>query len=114
VRTDLNYLKTMSGDDPVLISEMIEIFSQQVIELQNEMEELLRKKDYTTLGKVAHKAKTSVAIMGMNNLASELKNLELNAKEMKNIESYEDCIENFRIETEEAVKELLEFKNELS
>lgn len=104
----------MSGGDIELMSEMIDIFNQQVIELRNEMEELLKNKDYLTLGKVAHKAKTSVAIMGMNDLAAELKNLELNTREMKNPESYPDTIETFRIETEEAVKELHQFKNNLS
>ncbi len=113
MRTDLNYLKTMSGGDIELMSEMIDIFNQQVIELRNEMEELLRNKDYLTLGKVAHKAKTSVAIMGMNDLASELKKLEMDTRENKNLESYSGTIENFKIETEEAVKELHEFKNNL-
>jgi len=113
VRTNLNYLKTISGGDPDLMLEMIEIFNQQVIELRNEMEDLLEKQEYSTLGKVAHKAKTSVAIMGMDDLSSELKKLELNTQELKNINTYRDCIENFSIETEEAIKELMEFKNSI-
>ncbi|MGC9343165.1 MAG: Hpt domain-containing protein [Bacteroidales bacterium] len=114
MRTDLNYLKTMSNDDPDLMKEMIEIFNLQVNELSQEMQDLLENKEYETLGKVAHKAKTSVAIMGMNDLAKELKDLELNTKELKNTESYKDSVENFKIETEEAVKELNEFIKNLS
>lgn len=110
MRTDLNYLKTMSGDDPALMAEMIDIFNHQVIELHSELKKLVEKKEYFNLGKVAHKAKTSVAIMGMDELALQLKKLEKNAKESLHVESYEDCIENFRIETEEAIKELNEFK----
>lgn len=114
MRTDLNYLKTMSNGDPALIREMIEIFNKQVYELSKEMQDLLEKKDYESLGKVAHKAKTSVAIMGMNDLSRELKELELNAKDQKNTDSYQESVENFRIETEEAVKELNDFIQNLS
>lgn len=114
MRTDLNYLKTMSNGDSELMKEMIEIFNVQVNELSQEMQDLLENKEYETLGKVAHKAKTSVAIMGMNDLANELKDLELNTKEMKNTDSYQDSVENFKIETEEAIKELNEFVKNLS
>ena len=114
MRTDLNYLKTMSGDDPELMTEMIEIFNNQVIELKEEMQELLNRKEFINLGKVAHKAKTSVAIMGMNDLAFSLKQLENEAKDGRNTEKYQDYIDNFGIETEEAIKELNEFKNSLS
>jgi HPt (histidine-containing phosphotransfer) domain-containing protein len=104
----------MSNGDPDLIKEMIEIFNKQVDELSKEMQDLLDNKEYETLGKVAHKAKTSVAIMGMNDLSQELKELELNAKDLKNTDSYQDSVDNFRIETEEAVKELNEFLKNLS
>lgn len=114
MRTDLNYLKTMSGGDPELMKEMIEIFNQQVVEISREMQDLLDNREYPTLGKVAHKAKTSVAIMGMNDLAGELKQLESNAKDSKNPESYQDSVDNFRIETDKAIKELNEFIKNLN
>jgi len=113
VRTDLNYLKTMSGGDPDLMTEMIEIFTLQVAELAEEMEELFNVQDFKSLGKLAHKAKTSVAIMGMNNLAGELKQFELNAKDGIKTETYRVHIDNFKLETQEAVRELIEFKTSL-
>jgi HPt (histidine-containing phosphotransfer) domain-containing protein len=103
----------MSGGNPELIAEMIDIFSSQVNEISFEMQKLLDEKEYELLGKLAHKAKTSVAIMGMNELSQDLKKLELQAQELINIETYQSFIDNFKLETEEAVKELLYFKKNL-
>ena len=106
MKTDLTYLREMSGGNTELVLEMIGIFRNQVVEFATEMEDLLKKKQYELLGKLAHKAKSSVAIMGLNELASDLKQLENNARESKNPESYPELIEKFKRETAEAVKEL--------
>lgn len=103
----------MSGGNPELIAEMIDIFSSQVHEISFEMQKLLDEKEYELLGKLAHKAKTSVAIMGMNELSQDLKKLEVQAQELINIETYQSFIDNFKLETEEAVKELIYFKKNL-
>lgn len=114
MKTDLNYLKDMSGDDPKLMAEMIDIFKEQVVELREEMQKLLDKGDYFSLGKVAHKAKTSVAIMGMEELAAELKKLELQSKESKNVDNYQNFIDSFDTATKEAIMELSEIRNTLT
>lgn len=113
MKTDLNYLKDMSGEDPALMAEMIDIFKDQVVELHEEMQKLYNEGDYPSLGKVAHKAKTSVAIMGMEELAAELKKLELQTKESKNVNNYQEFIDSFEQETKEAIRELTEFRNKL-
>ncbi len=56
------------------------MFREQVVEIQNEMKDLLAKKDYYSLGLLAHKAKSSVVIMGMNDLGALLKTFELTGK----------------------------------
>lgn len=80
---DLTYLKSMSAGSNELIKEMIEIFSVQVPEFIEELRQHLEKKEFMRLGAVAHKAKSSVSIMGMDELAKDLKTLELLAKEGK-------------------------------
>ena len=74
--TDLNYLKTMSGGDSKFIREMISLFRDQIEEYKSIMPELLQNKDYDGLSKVAHKAKSSVAVMGMAEVAELLKELD--------------------------------------
>ena len=105
---NLSYLENMSGGSKSLVKEMVEIFLEQVPEFTGEMREFLKKKDYQSLGLLAHKAKSSVAIMGMDELAQSLKDFELLAKEIKDVESYPSYIERFEQSCKEAVQELKE------
>ena len=103
------YLDSVAGGDPEITREIVEIFREQVVEMYKEMEIHLSSKNYTLLGLLAHKAKSSVGIMGMNDLAIMLKTLELDAKEGKETELYESYVLRFKTETEAAVIELDDF-----
>ncbi|MGD0340848.1 MAG: Hpt domain-containing protein [Bacteroidales bacterium] len=100
------YLDSVSGGDNEMIREIVNMFREQVVEFHNEMISLLDQKNYLSLGLLAHKAKSSVAIMGMSDLATMLKTFELQAKEGKEIGKYQSYIYRFRKDTAEAVKEL--------
>ena len=104
--TDLAYLKEMSGGNKDLIREMITIFNTQVEEFARDLDNLLKTKEYVLLGKLAHKAKSSISIMGMNDLAVELKTLENLAREGKQTEKYAGMISSFKNQTQLAVQEL--------
>jgi len=105
------YLDSVTGDDPQMINEIVILFKDQVREIHNEMKVLLEKKDFLKLGMLAHKAKSSVAIMGMNELATILKTLELSAKDGKNPELYESYITKFGEDTRSAISELEDLVN---
>ena len=108
MKTDLTYLKEMSGGNKDLIREMITIFISQVGVFSGELDRLLEKKEYELLGKLAHKAKSSISIMGMYDLALELKTLENLAREGMQTEKYADIISSFKYQTQLAVEELKE------
>jgi HPt (histidine-containing phosphotransfer) domain-containing protein len=103
---DLNYLKTMSGGDSKFIREMIDLFREQIDEYKLIMPELLQKKKYNELSKVAHKAKSSVAVMGMSEVAEKLKELEILAQGGKEVEQYGPMIDEFLEQSQLALKEL--------
>jgi HPt (histidine-containing phosphotransfer) domain-containing protein len=103
---NMEYLDSVSGGDTGIINEIVIIFKEQSIEIYNEMKSLLASKNYTSLGLLAHKAKSSVAIMGMSEMAIMLKTFELQAKEGKEPQLYEHYVERFKSETEEAIREL--------
>jgi len=105
------YLDSVSGGDNEIIREIVVLFGEQVVETENQMKTLLAEKKYATLGLLAHKAKSSVAIMGMSDLAALLKTFELQAKEGIETEKYESYINRFVLETAEAMKELNELLN---
>lgn len=102
----MEYLDSVSGGDPGIINEIVLIFKDQVVEMYNEMRSLLEEKKYTSLGLLAHKAKSSVAIMGMKELADMLKTFELQAKEGKEPQLYESYLERFKSETNQAILEV--------
>jgi HPt (histidine-containing phosphotransfer) domain-containing protein len=109
IKTD--YLDSVSGGDQDIINEIVIMFKEQSVEIYNEMKSLLAEKNYNSLGLLAHKAKSSVAIMGMNELADILKTFELNAKEGKDSHLYESYLSRFKSDTEEALKELEDLIN---
>lgn len=102
----MEYLDSVSGGDNEIIVEIVDMFREQSIEIYKEMKSLLPSKNYISLGLLAHKAKSSVAIMGMEEMAALLKTFELQAKEGKEPHLYDSYIEKFRNDTSEAVKEL--------
>jgi HPt (histidine-containing phosphotransfer) domain-containing protein len=108
---NMEYLDSVSGGDPGIINEIVVIFKEQSVEIHNEMKSLLAAKNYTSLGLLAHKAKSSVAIMGMSQLAEMLKTFELQAREGKEPQLYEHYLERFISETQEAIRELDDIVN---
>jgi len=100
----------MTDGNNELFLEIIDIFVVQVEEIGREMTVLYEKGEYDLLGKLAHKAKSSVAIMGMETLAADLKMLEHYCDEKSNVDKYQDIIFRFKIECEEIIKELVELK----
>ena len=109
----MEYLNSVSEGDPEILRDILIIFKEQAIDIYNEMTVHLKEKNYTSLGFLAHKAKSSVAIMGMDDLALMLKSFELLAKESKEPEKYEPFITRFKFETDAAVKELEDIVNNL-
>jgi HPt (histidine-containing phosphotransfer) domain-containing protein len=106
MKTDLTYLRNMSGGNQDLIIEMIGIFKSQVVEFAQSMDEYYKNKEYELLGRLAHKAKSSISIMGLNELAVDLKNFENLAKLGEEVEKYPLYIKKFKEETHEAIEEL--------
>lgn len=96
----------MTDGNVELIREMIDIFTQQVKEYSMQMTDLLRRSEWTELSRLAHKAKTSLAIMGMKDLSDKMKELETLARDGNEVDSYSDYIDNFIRECKEAVNEL--------
>ncbi|MEA1887290.1 MAG: hypothetical protein U9N72_08785 [Bacteroidota bacterium] len=110
---NVSYIEEICDNSPELISEMADIFRDQVREFTDELKRLHKENKYYDLGLLAHKAKSSVLIMGMDNLADKLKELEANAIEGINPEDYEDYIKEFENQTGEALKELDSYLNAL-
>ena len=77
------------------------------------MEEAFKAKDYLKLGQIAHKAKSSVATMGISNLSVKMKEFEILAKSGEKPESYRQYIDLFKDTCQKAIAELEVIKSNL-
>jgi HPt (histidine-containing phosphotransfer) domain-containing protein len=103
---DLNYLKSIAGGDPEMMQEMKDIFIAQVPEFIKNLKKHLKEGHYIELGKEAHNAKSSVMIMGMNELGKDLKTLQQLTIAGTNVETYPEFVRKFEIQCLGAVEEL--------
>ena len=104
IKTD--YLEMVAGGDSDLLKELVNLFRDQVGEFNHDMKAQFEKKNYKALGNLAHKAKSSVSIMGMDSLANMLKIFEVQATEEKNTNMYKSYIQRFENDTKCALDEL--------
>jgi len=107
------YIESVSGGDAETIRELVSIFCEQVPGFSKDMQSLLEKGDHYNLGLLAHKAKSSVAIMGMDDLALMLKKFELDAKDNRDPDKYATYVALFESETNGALAELGDYLSKL-
>ena len=100
------YLDSVVNGDNQILSELVDMFCAQALEIHAEMIRLHEEGSHNSLGLLAHKAKSSVAIMGMDSLARDLKQFELLAREGRSADMYSAFIEKYRFETGMASMEL--------
>ncbi len=106
LKADLTYLTDMSGGDPDVMKEVLNIYLEQIPEFISEYNAALHEKDFKRIASISHKAKTSVAIAGFNTLREELIRLENHAND--NPDSTEISVRLVDIE-----KKLLATENEI-
>ena len=111
--TDLSYLKEITGGESSIVQEMVEMFFAQVDEFKENLNKYLKEESWAQLGKEAHKAKSSVLIVGMEDLGKNLKKLQLLTEEEKEIETYPDYVKMFEEQCDAAIEELKEELNNL-
>ncbi len=106
MKVNLTYLREMSAGNTDLVLEMIDIFTTQIAEIKVEMKQLYNEGEWVKLGKLAHKAKSSISIMGLNELAVDLKWLENDSKADCTTEKYPAILKRFNEETQIVIEEL--------
>jgi HPt (histidine-containing phosphotransfer) domain-containing protein len=104
--TNLDYLNEISAGDRRLVLEMITIFNAEVPCYLKSMNQLLEAGNWEALGKLAHKAKASASIMGMNETANDLKYLEELANKKKDIDKYSSYVSSIEKKFKAAMEEL--------
>lgn len=93
--TNLDYLKEITGGEPEIMKEFIQMFFEQLPEFKDGLTNHLAAQRWKELGELAHKAKSSVMTFGMNDLGHRLKELQLKTQKLEDIDSYADYVQEF-------------------
>lgn len=101
-----DYLVNITGGDAETMQEIVTIFRNQMPEFITEMKSLHAGGKYFELGLLAHKAKGSVTVMGMEETAKMLKEFELKAKAGDEKDKYPGFISRFEDDTATVLSEI--------
>ena len=104
-----DYLMSITGGDIEVMSEIAGIFGSQVPEFLTGMRNLLEQQKYYDLGLLAHKAKGSVTVLGMEDTAKMLKEFELLAKAGDQKERYSEFISRFESDSATVMEEVNDY-----
>jgi CheY-like chemotaxis protein len=77
---NLDYLRSVSGNNEEFIREMIVTFTQSIPGQLLDMEKALAEEDWQRLARNAHQIKPSFTLMGLNSLRSNIVFIEENSK----------------------------------
>lgn len=78
---DLTYLRSIA-DDASTIASFMSIFNEQLVEFEIALDEEFSRRNWRRVSEIAHKAKSSIVSMGMQELAESMKRLEMLAKQL--------------------------------
>ncbi|MFN5830149.1 MAG: Hpt domain-containing protein, partial [Bacteroidota bacterium] len=107
-KPDLSYLRLLMDNDTEIVLEVLEIFKLQTpIDVQN-MELHTKNNYWQMLSKSAHKLKSSVGNLGMNQLKDWFLFIEINGKQETNLDRLNELV-NLSIQgTKQLVKDIEE------
>jgi HPt (histidine-containing phosphotransfer) domain-containing protein len=95
-KVDLTYLKEIAMGSKEFMLDMIDSFKSKTPEELEKMESAYLNKEYETMGKVAHKLKSSFSFMGMSETASTCKELQNMGLQLERIEEMPDKINSIQ------------------
>jgi HPt (histidine-containing phosphotransfer) domain-containing protein len=108
---DMQYLNQVS---PVkeFQKKIFSLFRDEVRNYETAMIDALEQKRYTELADLAHKAKSSVSILGMKQQAEKMKQLQTDIMENRKPDSWREIVLQFIEDCRFAVLEIDEIENQ--
>ena len=103
----------MTGGDENFKLELISLFIQQMPMLLVGLEKALQDNDFKQLSAVAHKTKSSVALMGIETLRADMAELEQKAKTGDDIELYKRIVTNIISVSTDVLTEIETYRESL-
>jgi CheY-like chemotaxis protein len=103
---NLDYLRSVSGNNEEFIREMVLTFTQTIPPLLVEMKQALKESDWPKLARQAHQIKPSFTLMGLTELRSNILFIEENSKASTKLDQIPEAVMNFIFQCETVIPEL--------
>lgn len=103
---NLDYLNDVTGNDFETKKQLIELFFSQEKEIAANLKNAMENCDYENLSKIAHLAKSTLKIMGINDVSDKMKELQELASQNIEHEKYQSIIDFYFENMPLALKEL--------
>ncbi len=103
---NLDYLRSVSGNNQEFIREMVLTFTQTIPPLLTEMRQALSESDWPKLARFAHQIKPSFTLMGLTELRSNILFIEENSKASTKLDQIPNAVEDFILQCEAVIPEL--------
>jgi HPt (histidine-containing phosphotransfer) domain-containing protein len=107
-RYDLSYLNQVFQGNREMIHNIIKLFLQQVPNYIDEMEECVRKNEPLSLHPLAHKAKSSISMLGIKDMEVDILQIEQDSKHLRNLEGLPALVSRVRENCNIVYKQLSE------
>jgi PAS domain S-box-containing protein len=103
---NLDYLRSVSGNNEEFIREMVLTFTQTIPPLLMEMRQALTDSDWPKLARHAHQIKPSFTLMGLTELRSNILFIEENSKASTKLDEIPHAVLHFISQCEVVIPEL--------
>ena len=90
VKVDLGYLEDIAGGSNDFIIEMIDMFLEQTPRYLDVIKKGIEDKDWKIVSDIAHKIKPTLAFMGSNSAKDVMADIEMNSKNLVNLDKIEE------------------------
>ncbi len=109
---DLSYLNQVFQGNKQMINQIISMFIKQVPTYFNQMEECIVRAEYSALHPLAHKAKSSIAMLGLKEMETLVLEIERSSKTGQNTEQLAELVKQVNAECSQVKTTLEQIINE--
>ena len=111
--SDLTFLRTFTGGDPVKMTKYINMFLSAAPQSLMQIRQQAEASDWKALKTSSHSLKTQLKYMGVASAVDVAFNIEQNCAELKDLEQIPDLVTALEEKTSTAVNELKEAVSKL-
>lgn len=105
----VHLLNKRTGFDPEVMQMMFDVFKKHYPRYFKEASESIKQKDWKNLGFVVHRAKSAVAIMGMEEIRDELEEIEQQVLKENDTDGFGLRLENILKKVETGVEQIQQY-----